>query len=102
MFVHAFGSNFRLVDIYDVMMLFFVSDKFTVTGVSDKFHSFGDKCFVFITITIQMCLSDLHHETIEGSIRYIFNDSVDTSDDKSVCSIYHFNNGVESLIFLPK
>ena len=89
MFVHDFGSNFSLVDIYDVMMLFSIGNNFTVTGVFDKFHSFNDECFVFITITIQTCLSNLRHKTIEGSIRYIFDDSVDMSDDKSV--FYNYN-----------
>ena len=84
MVVHNFCSNFGLINLNNVMMLFFVRNQFTVTGISNMFHDFGDKCFVFITITIQTCLSDLRHETIEGSIRYIFNDCVDMCDDKSV------------------
>ena len=66
-----------------------------------KFHDFGDQCFVFVTITIQTYLSNLCHETIEGSIRYMYIDDVTVQIQvtTSPCSKYHFNNGAESLIF---
>ena len=44
-----------------------------------------DKDKALIAETIQTCLGNLCHKTIKGSIRNIFDNSVNVGDDKSVC-----------------
>ena len=76
-----------IYDVHNVVMFFFICNQFSITGVSNEFDGFSNQCFIVITISIQSCLCDLCHKTVESCIRNIFDDSVDMCDDKTMIKI---------------